>query len=141
MTPHASVTHRSQLVAYPFFVAAAALFLLQVVFGLVIAAQYVWPSFLADTLPFNVGRATHLNLLVFSLLLGLMGASYYLIPEETQSEIYSPMLARLQLGVLVLAGLGTLFSFWLLRASMGKPFTESPMPWPLLIALGAVLFL
>ena len=79
MTPHASVTHRSQLVAYPFFVAAAFLFLLQVLFGLLIAAQYVWPTFLMNTLPFNFGRASHLNLLVFWLLLGLMGASYYLV--------------------------------------------------------------
>ena len=41
----------------------------------------------------------------------------------------------------VIAGLGTLLSFWFLRLFMGKPFTESPMPWPLVIALGVVLFL
>ena len=74
MTPHSSVTHRSQRVAYPFFLAAALLFLLQVIFGLIIAAQFVWPTFLMNTLSFNWGRASHLNLMVFWLLLGIWDA-------------------------------------------------------------------
>lgn len=136
-----NVKYRSQVVAYPFFVVSAILFLLQIVFGLIIAAQYVWPTLFMDTLPFNIGRETHLNLLIFWLLLGLMGASYFLVPEETDSEIYSVPLAYIQLGVMLVAGLGTLFSFWFVQASAGKPFTESPMPWPYFIALGVVLFL
>ena len=137
----AEKNYASQRVAYPFFMASAILFFLQIVFGLVIAAQYVWPTWLMDSFAFNIGRATHLNLLIFWLLLGLMGATYYLVPEETHTELYSPRLAYLQLGVMVLAGLGTMISFWFLGSSEGKPFTESPMPWPLLIALGVVLFL
>lgn len=137
----ANVKYRSQLVAYPYFLVSALLFLLQVVFGLIIAFQYVSPNFLVDSLPFNIGRETHLNLLIFWLLVGLMGASYYLIPEETDSELFSVPLAYVQLGVLLIAGVGTLFSFWFLQLSLGKPFTESPMPFPLLIALGVVLFL
>jgi nitric oxide reductase subunit B len=70
-----------------------------------------------------------------------MGASYYLIPEETESELFSPRLAYIQLGVMLLAGVGTLLSFWFLRWSEGKPFTEAPQPWPWVIALGVVLFL
>lgn len=131
----------SQRVAYPYFLASAVLFFLQIVFGLIIAAQYVWPTWLMDSLPFNVGRATHLNLLIFWLLLGLMGAAYYLIPEETGSELFSVRLAYVQLGVMAVAGLGTMVSFWFLGTSLGQPFTESPMPWPWLIALGVVLFL
>jgi nitric oxide reductase subunit B len=133
--------YKSQRVAYPYFVVSAALFLLQVIFGLLIAAYFIWPTYWSDVLPFNIGRETHLNLLIFWLLLGLMGASYYLIPEEAQAEIFSVRLAWVQLGVMVLAGLGTLGSFWFLRQSNGKPFTESPMPWPVLIAAGVVLFL
>ena len=141
MTPHASVTHRTQLVAYPFFLAAAILFLLQVVFGLVIAAQFVWPHFLMDTLPFNFGRATHLNLMIFWLLLGLMGASYYLVADESDSEIFSVPLAWANFVVLLVAGVGTLLTYWFGHIAAGKPFTEAPMPFPLLIALGVVLFL
>ncbi|MGD0484936.1 MAG: cbb3-type cytochrome c oxidase subunit I [Gemmatimonadales bacterium] len=141
MTPHLSVTHRSQTVAYPFFVAAAALFLLQVIFGLVIAAQYVRPTFLLNTLPFNFGRASHLNLMVFWLLLGLMGATYYLVPDESDSEIWSVPLAWANLVILLVAGVGALATYWFLGVAKGKPFTEAPMPWPLVIALGVVLFL
>lgn len=136
-----NVKYRSQLVAYSYFLASALLFLLQIVFGLIIASQYVWPTTLMDVLPFNIGRETHLNLMIFWLLLGLMGASYYLIPEETESELFSVPLAYIQLVVLLIAGVGTLLSFWIVQASMGKPFTESPMPFPILIAVGVVLFL
>src|SRR5512142_3037776 len=141
MTPHSSVTHRSQRVAYPFFLAAALLFVLQVIFGLVLAAQYVWPHFLLNGLPFNFARATHLNLMVFWLLLGLMGASYYLVADETDSEIWSEPLAWANLAVLLVAGVGTLLAYWFLGIAKGRPFTEAPMPFPLLIALGVVLFL
>jgi nitric oxide reductase subunit B len=141
MTPHSSVTHRSQKVAYPFFLAAALLFLLQVIFGLIIAAQFVWPTFLMNTLPFNWGRASHLNLMVFWLLLGLMGASYYVVADETDSELFSVPLAWANLVVLLVAGVGTLVAFWFGHIAQGKPFTEAPMPFPLLIALGVVLFL
>ena len=141
MTPHSSVTHRSQVVAYPFFLAAALLFVLQVVFGLIIAAQYVWPHFLMNTLPFNFGRASHLNLMIFWLVLGLMGASYYLVADETDSEIFSVPLAWANLIVLLVAGVGTLATFWFGGVAQGKPFTEAPEPFPVLIALGVVLFL
>jgi nitric oxide reductase subunit B len=137
----AEVKYRSQLVAYPYLLVSALLFFLQIVFGLIIAAQYVWPEFLLNSLPFNIGRETHLNLLIFWLLIGLMGASYYLIPEETKSELFSVPLAYVQLVLLFLAGVGTLLTFWFLQISLGKPFTEAPMPFPIFIALGVVLFL
>jgi len=136
-----TIKYPSQRVAYPFFIASAALFVLQVVFGLILAAQFVWPTFLMDALPFNVGRETHLNLLVVWLLLGMMGASYYLVPDESESELYSPRLAYIQLAVMLVAGVGALTGFWFFGMSRGKPFTEAAMPWPWLIALGAVLFL
>ena len=82
--------YRTQLLAYPYFLASAILFLLQITFGLVIVSQYVWPTLLMNELPFNVGRATHLNLLTFWALLGLMGATYYLVPEEAETEIAWP---------------------------------------------------
>lgn len=141
---YGNVSYRSQLVAYPYFIISAILFVKQIVFGLIMASQYVWPSFLVDSMPFNVARASHLNLLIFWLLLGLIGAAYYLIPEETERELFSVPLAYLQLVILLIAGLGSMTSFWFLRdlmPSIGKPFTEAPMPWPWFIAVGMVIFL
>jgi nitric oxide reductase subunit B len=135
------VHYRSQLLAYPYFLFSAVLFSLQILFGLNIVAQFIWPTYLMNVLPFNIGRATHLNLLVFWLLLGLMGAAYYLVPEETKSEIFSIKLGIAQLAIMLFSGLGTLFTFWFFHDSLGKPFTEAPMPWPIFIALGVVLFL
>ncbi len=135
------IRYRSQLIAFPYFISSAVLFLLQIIFGLTIASQFIWPNFLFNTLPFNVGRATHLNLLVFWLLLGLMGAAYYLVPDETDSEVFSVPLAFIQLGVLLVSGVAVLITFWVGGNTMGKPFTEAPMPWPIFIALGVVLFL
>lgn len=142
--PFANVKYRSQMVAFPYFIVSAILFVKQVIFGLIMASQYVWPTFLENSMPFNVARASHLNLLIFWLLLGLIGASYYLIPEETEREIFSVPLAYIQLVILLIAGLGSMTSFWFLRdlmPSIGKPFTESPMPWPYFIAAGMVIFL
>lgn len=135
------IKYSSQMLAYPYFLVSAVLFLLQIIFGLTIVSQFVWPDFLFNVMPFNVGRATHLNLLVFWLLIGLMGAAYYMVPDETESEIFSVPLAFVQLGILLIAGVGTLVSFWFFGDSLGKPFTEAPMPWPAFIALGVVLFL
>ena len=38
--------YESQRVAYPYFVAALGLFAAQILFGLIIGAQYLWPDFL-----------------------------------------------------------------------------------------------
>lgn len=135
------IRHPSQRVAYPFFIAAAALFLLQICFGLLLAAQYVWPALLVNELPFNVARATHLNLLVLWSLLGLMGATYYLVPDETDSDLFSVPLAYVQLALMLVAGVAALAGFWFFGLARGKPFTEAAMPWPWVIAFGAVLFL
>ena len=84
------IHYRSQLVAYPYFLVSAILFLLQVIFGLLIASYYVWPTYCSNTLPLNIGGESNLNLLIFCLLLGLMGAADHFIPEVTETDIFSP---------------------------------------------------
>ena len=75
-----------------------ALFTVQVTLGLVMGWIYVDGNFLSEMLPFNIARMLHTNSLIVWLLLGFFGAAYFLIPEESEREIHSPMLAYLQLG-------------------------------------------
>ena len=39
------IHYRSQLVAYPYFLVSAVLFFLQIIFGLLTAAYYIWPTY------------------------------------------------------------------------------------------------
>src|SRR5574342_774717 len=107
------LAYPSQRVAYPYFVVALLLFVLQVVVGMWLALSYAvtMPQGLVDLLPFSTTRAIHTNLLVLWLLLGFMGTTYFMIPEETQREIYSSKAAYLQLVLLVGVGVAALVGF------------------------------
>ena len=74
------------------------LFTLQVVVGLWLAYNYSFtvPQSIVDNFSFATARAMHTNLLVLWMLLGFMGGTYYIVPEETKSEIWSEKLAWLR---------------------------------------------
>ena len=118
--------YASQRIAYWYFSAAMLLFVLQVVFGGLAGAVYVWPNFLAETVPFNIIRMIHTNALIVWLLLGFFGAGYYLIPEETEREIESPLLAYVQL-VLLLVGAVAAVVGYLFGVHEGREFLEQPL--------------
>jgi nitric oxide reductase subunit B len=136
------LAHPSQRVAYPYFVVALLLFVLQVLVGTWLAVNY-WaslPQWLVDVFPFNTARAIHTNLLVLWLLLGFMGSTYYLVPDETGRELYSTGLAYLQLAILAGTGVIGIVGF-LLGWTSGKPLLELPRPLDILIVIGALMFL
>jgi len=134
------MTHTTQKEAYPYFVLAVLLFGLQLVFGLLTIAKYIWPDPLLNILAFNTTRAIHINLLVFWLLLGFMGGTYYMIPEESDTELYSTKLAKLQFWLLAFAGVGSIVSY-VAGYSWGMPFTEQPTPFKIIIVVAALVFL
>jgi nitric oxide reductase subunit B len=118
------------------------LFGLQVLVGLWLATNYfvTIPQSIVDAFPFSTARAFHTNLLVLWLLLGSMGATYYLVPEETNSEIYSPKLAIFQLVLLSATGVAALSGF-VFGWTQGRPLLEIPRPLDLLVVIGALIFL
>ena len=118
--------YQSQRVAYWYFLAAMALFGIQVLGGLLAGWVYVSPNFLAEILPFNIIRMIHTNALIVWLLLGFFGAAYFLIPEESEREIWSPKLAYLQLIILVVGTLGAVGSY-LAGIHGGREFLEQPL--------------
>jgi nitric oxide reductase subunit B len=136
------VRYASQRVAYPYFVVALLLFGLQLVVGLWLALNYFFtvPQSIVDVFPFATARAMHTNLLVLWLLLGFMGATFYAVPEETQSELAWPRLAVAQLVILVAVGVVALVGF-LFGWTQGRPLLEIPRPLDLLVVVGALMFL
>ncbi len=140
--------YQSQKVAYAYFLVAMALFAVQVSDGLLAGWIYVMPNTLSEAAPFNVVRMLHTNSLVVWLLLGFFGAAYFLVPEESETELFSPTMAYAQLAILVLGTTGVVVTYsfnlfegnWLL-GTQGREFLEQPLWVKLGIAVAAVLFL
>jgi nitric oxide reductase subunit B len=132
--------YRSQQVAYWYFAAAMTLFGLQIAFGLLSAAKYLGPDPLLYILPFDVTKMIHTNLLIVWVLTGFMGATYWLVPEESQTELYSVRLAYLQLGLWLLMGV-TAVAGYLFRFGTGNKLLEQPLPHKLVIVAVMLMFL
>ncbi|MXN63951.1 nitric-oxide reductase large subunit [Stappia sp. GBMRC 2046] len=132
--------YQSQKVAAYYFYCAMALFAAQVTFGLVLGYIYVAPNFLSELLPFNIARMIHTNALIVWLLLGFFGAAYYLVPEESETELHSPKLAILQLVLLMVGASGAVVGY-LFRVHEGREFLEQPLWVKLGIVAAALIFL
>jgi nitric oxide reductase subunit B len=131
--------YQSQSVAKLYFIAAIGLFIGQILFGLIMGLQYVVGDFLFPYIPFNVARMVHTNLLIVWLLFGFMGASYYLVPEESERELFSPLLAKGLFWIFLVAGALTIVGYLMvpyaalaeltmdsLLPTMGREFLEQP---------------
>ncbi len=146
--------YKSQAVAMPYFIAAIALFVAQILFGLIMGLQYVMGDFLFPTIPFNVARMVHTNALIVWLLMGFMGAAYYLIPEEAETELFSPKLAIALFWIFLVAAGLTVVGYLMvpyatlakmtgndLLPTMGREFLEQPLITKLGIVVVALAFL
>lgn len=148
------MSYQSQSVAKLYFTAAIALFVAQILFGLVLGLQYVIGDFLFPYIPFNVARMVHTNALIVWLLFGFMGAAYYMVPEESETELFSPGLAKLLFWVFLVAAGLTVAGYLLvpystladltgneLLPTMGREFLEQPTITKLGIVVVALGFL
>src|SRR5262245_40593895 len=103
--------YQSQRVAYYFFAVCMLLLCLQIVYGFIMGFAHIGYDNLHAFIPFNVARSSHQNLLVMWLLTGFMGAAYYIVPEECETELVSPKLALVQLGAFVAVGVAAIIGF------------------------------
>jgi len=140
--------YQSQKIALAYFGVAMGLFAIQVLGGLLAGFIYIFPNFLSELLPFNVVRMLHTNALIVWLLLGFFGAAYYLVPEESEREIHSPMIAYAQLILLVVGTLGAvityvfnLFEGNFFLGLQGREFLEQPLWVKVGIVVAALMFL
>jgi nitric oxide reductase subunit B len=132
--------YRSQSVAYWYFAVAMVLFGLQLVFGLLSAAKYLGPDPLLYILPFDVTKVIHTNLLIVWVLTGFMGATYWMVPDESRTELHSVRLAYVQLVLWTLMGVTAVVGY-LFRFGTGNKLLEQPLPHKLVIVVCMLLFL
>jgi nitric oxide reductase subunit B len=150
----ATIKFESQSVARLYFIAAIGLFVGQIIFGLTLGLQYLIGDLFFPAIPFNIARMVHTNLLIVWLLMGFMGSAYYLVPEEADTELYSPLLAKLLFWVFLTAGAATVLGYLLVPyatlaqmtgndflATMGREFLEQPLPTKVGIVIVALGFL
>ncbi len=146
--------YTSQMVAKPYFIFALILLAGEILFGILMGIQYLYGDFLFPLIPFNVLRMVHTNLLIVMILFGFMGATYYLIPEEAERELWSPKLAIVTFWVFVVAGVATILGYLFvpyatlteltfnnLLPTMGREFLEQPLPTKVGIVLVVVSYL
>jgi len=149
-----TLKYQSQAVAKPYFIFAMILFVGQILFGLLMGMQYVVGDFLGGLIPFNVARMVHTNLLIVWLLFGFMGAAYYMVPEESETELFSPKLAIALFWIFAAAGVATILGYLLLPytkladytfnelwPTMGREFLEQPTITKIGIVVVALGFL
>src|SRR5690606_21101571 len=118
-----AMTYRSQRVAYGWFAAALLLFALQIAFGFLTLAKSLGPDPLLNVMHFATTKAIHTNLLLVWLLSGFMGAAFYLVPEESRTELHSERLAWIQLALWLAIGVVTLVGY-LFGITEGRKFLE-----------------
>jgi nitric oxide reductase subunit B len=140
--------YETQKIAYWYFIAALSLFAVQVTGGLIAGWIYVDPNFLSDILPFSAVRMVHTNALLVWLILGFCGATYFILPEETESEIWSPTLAYAQLAIFLIGTLGAVITYvfdlfngvpWLSKE--GREFLEQPYWVKIRLVIAVLMFL
>jgi nitric oxide reductase subunit B len=148
-----TIKHESQKIAQNFYTFAVLLFLVQVLVGIIAAVQFIWPDFFI--LNFNTIRTLHINALVVWLLVGFMGATYYVVSEESETELWSLPLAKFQfwatvvtitavvLGYIIM-GLypqANILVFGTRLLNEGREYIEAPRWADIMIVISILLFL
>ena len=146
--------YKSQSVAKLYFIGAMALFAGQIIFGITLGLQYLIGDLFFPYIPFNIARMVHTNLLIVWLLFGFMGAAYYMVPEEAETELYSPKLAIALFWIFLIAGAATILGYLLvpyatlaqmtgndILETMGREFLEQPLLTKIGIVVVALAFL
>jgi len=149
-----TIKYESQKIAQNFYTFAVLLFLVQVVVSIIAALQFMWPDFFI--LNFNIIRSLHINAMVVWLLAGMMGATYYVVSEESDTELWSVPMANFQfwatvvtvalvvlgyiwMGINPQANSTNLFGTGVLNE--GREYIEAPRWADILIVVSVLLFL
>jgi nitric oxide reductase subunit B len=85
-------------------------------------------------------KEIHTNLLLVWVLTGFMGGAYWLVPEESRTELYSPRLAYWALTLWTTAGVTAVVGY-LFGWTEGNKLLEQPYPVKIAIVIVMLMFL
>ncbi len=132
-----STLSAGQRLAVKYFVVAMALFLAQMLFGLLAAWQFLDPEFLFGFVDFNVNRMVHINAIVVWMLYGFIGSIFWLVEDEAGVPLVGARLANITFWVLTVAvaivivvylvvqtGPGNAWTLWFVNE--GREYIEAP---------------
>ncbi|MDX8408436.1 MAG: cbb3-type cytochrome c oxidase subunit I, partial [Mariprofundales bacterium] len=113
-----------QQLAIKYFIVAVVLFVAQILFGLLSGIQYLAPDFLQGLLNFSITRTVHINAMIVWMLYGFVGSVYWLLEEESETEIVGLKLGNLAFWVLTSAVTIVVLVFLLIQTGPGDDFTR-----------------
>ncbi len=124
-----------------YFITAILLFIFQMILGLIMSFDFIYRGSSNTTVPFDILKSLHLNVMVLWLLLGFIGGLYFLLPKEVGRDIKYPKLIDFQFWFLLLIGTGIILSelfftgrnWWLVE---GREYVEAGRYWDILLTLG-----
>ncbi|TAM10631.1 MAG: nitric-oxide reductase [Nevskiaceae bacterium] len=129
--------YRSQRLSLRYYTAAITLFGVMILFGLLSALYYVFPSMLFEVLNFSTSKILHIDTLVIWLLMAFLGAVYWYLPQELEHEVVGIRLAEATFWVfcavvavvavvflVVQIGDSTAFTLWFIN--QGRKYVEAP---------------
>jgi nitric oxide reductase subunit B len=88
------IEYKTQRLSLRFFMLMLVLFVIQVVYGMILAAQQADPTLLVGILNFNVARAEHLNLGIMWIVCGFIGSILFVGPLLSKREMVAPWLIK-----------------------------------------------
>ncbi len=113
-----------QQLAVKYYIVAVVLFVAQILFGLLSGIQYLEPDFLQGLLNFNITRTVHINAMIVWMLYGFIGSVYWLLEEESETEIVGLKLGNLGFWVLTSAVTVVVLVFLFIQTGPGDDFTR-----------------
>ena len=118
-----NLQYESKKLAIMYFTVAAILFGAQLLFGLIIATQYLYPSFLFELMDFSTARMVHINALVVWMLYAMIGSVYWILPDETGIETVGIKIGKLGFYVLTAAVTVVVLVYILIQTGSGSETT------------------
>jgi len=129
--------YEAQKLGIKYLTAAATLFGVMIIFGLLSSLYYLFPGMLYNIFDFNMSKTMHIDTLVIWILMGLMGAIYYYLPKELEREVVGVKLGNVAFWVFCVAvvlvaitflfvqmGQANEFSLWFIN--QGRKYVEAP---------------